>query len=264
MLKINNISKTFFPNTINEKVAISNLSLELNEGDFITIIGSNGAGKSTLFNLIAGSLYPDSGSIYLDNKNITFLEEHKKAKDIGRLFQNPIAGTAPHMTILENMALVYLKTKNRSPLATITNKDKEDIKAMLKQLDMSLEDRLNQPVGLLSGGQRQALTLLMATMSKPKLLLLDEHTAALDPSVADKVIKLTDKIIKENNITTLMITHNMSEALSLGNRLIMMDDGKIVLDIGGDLKKSYTVEKLLSEFNSKVNKKLDNDRMLLK
>ena len=240
MLKIDNIFKTFYPGTVNAKTALNGLSLYLEKGDFVTIIGSNGAGKSTLFNAIAGAFIVDDGSIVLDKEDITFVAEHRRSKVIGRLFQDPIKGTAPGMTIEENMALAYLRASNgTSPFSRITKQDKQVFQEKLSLLNMGLEDRLKQPVGLLSGGQRQALTLLMATMVTPKLLLLDEHTAALDPATADKVLELTKKIVEENKITCLMITHNMQQALDLGNRTLMMADGNIVLDIKERKESNY-------------------------
>lgn len=264
MLDIKNISKTFNPGTVNAKTAISGLSLHLDAGDFVTIIGSNGAGKSTLFNAIAGSFYVDEGSIELDGKDITFLPEHKRSRNIGRLFQDPMGGTAPGMTIEENLALAYLRTsKGGGPFSRITKKDKEDFREKLRLLDMGLEDRMKQPVGLLSGGQRQALTLLMATMVTPKLLLLDEHTAALDPGTAEKVLKLTQDIVNRDKITCLMITHNMHQALELGNRTFLMADGNIVLDVKGEERANLTVEDLLLKFREGTGRDLDNDRILL-
>ena len=230
----------------------------------MTIIGSNGAGKSTLFNAIAGVFYIDDGSITLEGDDITFMPEYKRSKMIGRLFQDPIKGTAPGMTIEENMALAYLRTaKGTSPFSRITKKDKEFFQEKLSLLDMGLEDRLKQPVGLLSGGQRQALTLLMATMVTPKLLLLDEHTAALDPATADKVLELTKKIVEENKITCLMITHNMHQALELGNRTFMMANGNIVLDVKGEERANMSVDDLLNRFKAGTGYALDNDRILL-
>lgn len=264
MLEINGVSKTFNPGTVNEKKAVEGLSLKLNKGDFATIVGSNGAGKSTLFGAIAGSFYVDEGNIYLDGEDITFLKEYKRSRHIGRLFQDPMRGTAPAMTIEENLALAYLRNaKGSSPFSHITKKEKEFFKEQLSLLDMGLEDRMKQPVGLLSGGQRQALTLLMATMVPPKLLLLDEHTAALDPGTADKVIELTRKIVSRENITCLMITHNMHSALDLGNRTLMMSEGKIVLDIGGEERHGLTVDDLVAKFRQGTGKALDNDRILL-
>lgn len=264
MLQVNNISKTFNPHTVNEKKVFEGLSLHLERGEFVTIIGSNGAGKSTLFNAVAGSFYVDSGSIHLDGKNITFLPEHRRSRTIGRLFQDPLKGTAPNMTIEENMALAYLRTsKGKAPFSRITKKDKEFFREKLCELDMGLEDRMRQPVGLLSGGQRQALTLLMATMVPPQLLLLDEHTAALDPGTADKVLELTRRVVEENGLTCMMITHNMQQALELGSRTLMMSDGKIVLDVKGEERKGLSVEDLLERFHAGAGKQLDNDRILL-
>ncbi len=264
MLKLEHISKTFYPGTVNAKTALDGLSLQLDEGDFVTIIGSNGAGKSTLFNAVAGVFYVDDGRLTLGGEDITFLPEYKRSKYIGRLFQDPIKGTAPGMTIEENMALAYLRTaKGTSPFSRITQKDKEFFREKLSLLNMGLEDRLKQPVGLLSGGQRQALTLLMATMVPPKLLLLDEHTAALDPGTAEKVLELTKNIVEENHITCMMITHNMQQALDMGNRTLLMAHGNIVLDIKGEERKQMSVEDLLKRFKAGTGYALDNDRMLL-
>ena len=264
MLSIVDISKTFNPGTVNEKTALSHLSLHLEPGDFASIIGSNGAGKSTLLNAIAGSFYVDNGSIALDGKDITFTPDHKRSRVIGRLFQDPLKGTAPSMTIEENLALAYLRSaEGKAPFSRITKKDKEFFAEKLKLLGMGLEDRMRQPVGLLSGGQRQALTLLMATLVTPKLLLLDEHTAALDPGTAEKVLELTRSIIAENHITCLMVTHNMKQALELGNRTLMMADGRIVLDVSGQERADMTVDGLLRRFRAGTGKDLDNDRILL-
>ena len=264
MLKVEHIYKTFNPGTPNAKTAISDLSFELEKGDFVTIIGSNGAGKSTVFNAIAGSFYVDEGNIFLDGENITYVQEHKRSRSVGRLFQDPLGGTAPGMTIEENLALAYLRSLKRvGPFSRVTKKDKDTFREKLKMLDMGLEDRMNQPVGLLSGGQRQALTLLMATMVTPKLLLLDEHTAALDPGTAEKVLKLTKEIVAEDHITCLMITHNMHQALNLGNRTFLMSEGKIVLDVKGQERQNLTVEDLLEKFKEGTGKELDNDRILL-
>lgn len=260
MLKIEKISKTFNPGTIHEKAALQGLSLHLLPGDFVTIIGSNGAGKSTLLNAISGSFFTDSGSIYLDGRNITFLPEYQRSRQIGRLFQDPMRGSAPHMTIEENLSLA---AASGGWLSHVTRAEKAAFREKLAQLDMGLEDRMKQPVGLLSGGQRQALTLLMATLVTPKLLLLDEHTAALDPATADKVLELTKKIVAENHITCLMITHNMHAALELGNRTLMMDSGHIVLDISGGERANTTVDGLLDQFAKNVGRRLDNDRILL-
>lgn len=264
MLRLEHIQKTFNPGTVNEKRAIQDLSLHLKPGDFATIIGSNGAGKSTMLNAVAGKFYVDDGSIFLNGKNITFEREYKRSRVIGRLFQDPLKGTAPHMTIEENLALAFLRASEGSiPFSRISKKDKKIFREQLSLLDMGLEDRMKQPVGLLSGGQRQALTLLMATMVPPKVLLLDEHTAALDPGTADKVLELTKKIIEKNKITCLMVTHNMQQALELGNRTLMMDDGNIVLDIEGEERARMTVADLLKRFHSGAGKALDNDRILL-
>ena len=260
MLKISHISKTFNPGTVNEKKALTDLSLHLAPGDFVTIIGANGAGKSTLFNAIAGSFFTDSGSITLDGEDITFLPEYKRARRIGRLFQDPMSGSAPGMTIEENLALA---AGHGGWFAHVGSADRELFREKLSQLSMGLEDRLRQPVGLLSGGQRQALTLMMATIIPPKLLLLDEHTAALDPGTAEKVLELTKKIVADNKLTCLMITHNMQSALELGNRTLMMDSGRIILDVGNEERNGLTVDNLLERFKVGVGKALDNDRMLL-
>ena len=264
MLEIKDLSKTFNPGTVNEKKALSHVQLKLERGDFATIVGSNGAGKSTLFNAIAGSFISDSGSIFLDGKDITLMPDYKRSKSIGRMFQDPLRGTAPNMTIEENLALAYLRaTNSSSPFSRISKADRELFAEKLRSLDLGLENRMKQPVGLLSGGQRQALTLLMATMVTPKLLLLDEHTAALDPATAEKVLELTKKIVKDNGITCLMITHNMQDALSLGSRTLMMDSGSIVLDVSGEERRSMTVDGLLQRFAENVGHRLDNDRILL-
>ena len=259
MLQIINISKTFNPGTVTEKKALSNLSLHMKKGDFATVIGSNGAGKSTLLNAIAGVFYVDGGSIVLGGRDVTFLPEHKRSRTIGRLFQDPLKGTAPTMTIEENLALAYLRTSRGNPFSRISKRDKDFFREELKLLDMGLDERMKQPVGLLSGGQRQALTLLMATMVPPDLLLLDEHTAALDPATADKVLRLTEKIVARNNITCLMITHNMTQALALGNRTLMMAEGNLVLDIEGEERAGLTVDGLLGKFKNELN----SDRILL-
>ncbi len=264
MLRLEHIGKTFRPGTVNEKRAVQDLSLHLKPGDFATIIGSNGAGKSTLLNAVAGNFYVDEGVVYLDGRDITFTQEYRRSRVIGRLFQDPLKGTAPHMTIEENLALSFLRaSKGSIPFSRISRKDKVFFREQLSLLDMGLEDRMKQPVGLLSGGQRQALTLLMATMVPPKLLLLDEHTAALDPGTADKVLKLTRQIIEKNHTTCLMVTHNMQQALELGNRTLMMDNGRIVLDIEGEERKQMTVSGLLDRFRYGAGKDLDNDRILL-
>ena len=264
MLDIRNISKTFNPGTVNEKKALDGLSLHLEKGDFVTVIGSNGAGKSTLLNAVAGSFYVDGGSISLGGRDITFQPEHKRSRTIGRLFQDPLKGTAPHMTIEENLALAYLRSSRKNaPFSRITKQDKAFFRERLALLDMGLEDRMSQPVGLLSGGQRQALTLLMATLTPPELLLLDEHTAALDPGTADKVLELTKNCVEQEKITCIMITHNMTQALALGNRTLMMADGRIVLDVAGQERASLTVDDLLQRFRAGTGRTLDNDRMLL-
>lgn len=264
MLEIKNISKTFSPGTVNAKTAVRGLSMKLEEGDFVTIIGCNGAGKSTLFQAIAGSFYVDDGTIELDGRDITFMPEHRRSRSIGRLFQDPMGGTAPGMTIEENLALAYLRaSKGGGPFRWITKREKEFFREKVKMLHMGLENRMNQQVGMLSGGQRQALTLLMATIVTPKLLLLDEHTAALDPGTAEQVLKLTQEIVEKEHITCLMITHNMHQALELGNRTFMMADGNIVLDVREEEKKHLTVENLLARFREGTGHELDNDRILL-
>ena len=264
MLIMKNVSKTFNPGTVNEKCALKNLNLELKDGDFATIIGSNGAGKSTLFNAITGAFFIDRGLIVLDGEDITYQKEHVRSKVIGHLFQDPLKGTAPHMTIEENMALAYLraKTSKNAYFSRINAADKAKFREHLALLDMGLEDRMKQPVGLLSGGQRQALTLLMATMVTPKILLLDEHTAALDPATAKKVLDLTRQIVAERKITCLMVTHNMHQALELGNRTLMMDSGNIILDVSGEKRAGMTVEDLLEQFAVCAGKRLDNVRIL--
>jgi putative ABC transport system ATP-binding protein len=263
MLELKNINKTFNKGTPNAKQALKDLSLHLAPGDFVSIIGSNGAGKSTVFNAIGGSFLVDSGHIILDGQDITFMPEHKRAREIGRLFQDPLRGTAPNMTIEENLALVYLRANKSHSLFGITNKERDFFRSKLAELNLGLEDRLKSKVGLLSGGQRQALTLLMATMITPKVLLLDEHTAALDPATADKVIALTESIVKNGNITTMMITHNIGSALQLGNRTIMMNNGQIILDISGEERAKMTVSELLELFKEKSHVALDDDRILL-
>lgn len=263
MLKINKIEKTFNPGTINEKKALTGVSLHLNKGDFVTIIGGNGAGKSTLMNAITGVWPVDNGSIYLDGVNITGLKEHKRAKYIGRVFQDPMMGTAPDMQIVENLALAYRRGNSRTLKWGTTSAEKAMFREKLSTLGLGLEDRMTTKVGLLSGGQRQALTLLMASLRTPKLLLLDEHTAALDPATAAKVLDLSDKIISDEGLTAMMITHNMHDAITHGNRLIMMNEGKIILDISGEEKKKLTVEHLLQKFEQVSGSKLENDRMLL-
>lgn len=264
MLEIEQIHKTFNPGTVNEKKALVGLSLHLDRGEFVTIVGSNGAGKTTLFNAVAGVFYVDEGMVSLDGTDITFMPEYRRSRMIGRLFQDPLKGTAPHMTIEENLALAYLRSsKGKAPFSRISKKDRALFRERLELLGMGLEDRMRQPVGLLSGGQRQALTLLMATIVPPKLLLLDEHTAALDPAAAEKVLELTKQIVTEHEITCMMITHNMHQALELGSRTLMMEDGRIVLDVSGETRRDMTVEKLLQEFRAGTGRDLDNDRILL-
>ena len=260
MLRLENISKTFHPGTVNEKAALKNVELHLAPGDFVTILGSNGAGKSTLFNAIAGAFPPDSGKVILDGRDITALPDYKRSKFIGRLFQDPLRGTAPNMSIEENLALAYMRAAHgTSPFSRISKADRAGFREKLAQLELGLEDRMDTPVGLLSGGQRQALTLLMATLVTPKLLLLDEHTAALDPATAEKVLELTRRIVAENRITCLMITHNLSSALALGSRTILMQEGRIALDIAGPQRQTMTPDDLLHLFRTQG---VDNDRIL--
>ena len=264
MLTLTNITKTFNPGTLNEKKSLRGIDLHLDAGDFAAIVGSNGAGKSTLFNAIAGNFFTDTGRILLDGRDITFEKEHRRSREIGRLFQDPLRGTAPHMTIEENLALAYLRAaKVGSGFSRISAKERALFRERLAQLGLGLEDRMKQPVGLLSGGQRQALTLLMATLVTPKLLLLDEHTAALDPATAEKVLALTTSIVAERKLTCLMITHNMHSALELGNRTLMMDDGRIVLDVKGEERAKMTVDDLLAAFSKNAGRAMENDRILL-
>ena len=263
MLEIKNIYKTFNPGTINEKIALDGLSLTMDDGDFITVIGGNGAGKSTLLNAIAGTWFVDEGQILIDGVDVTKLSEHKRAKYLGRVFQDPMTGTAATMGIEENLALARRRGKSRTLRKGIKGAEREDYKELLKILDLGLEERLTSKVGLLSGGQRQALTLLMATMQKPKLLLLDEHTAALDPKTAAKVLETTEMMVNRNKLTTLMITHNMRDAIQHGNRLIMLKDGKIILDIKGEEKKRLTVEDLLHKFEAASGEEFTSDSEIL-
>ena len=263
MLEIKNIYKTFNAGTVNEKRALNGLSLNLEDGDFVTVIGGNGAGKSTMLNAIAGVWPVDEGQIIIDGVDVTKLSEHKRAKYLGRVFQDPMTGTAATMGIEENLALAQRRGQSRTLKIGITKKEREEYKELLKILGLGLENRLTSKVGLLSGGQRQALTLLMATLKKPKLLLLDEHTAALDPGTAEKVLNLTKRIVEEHQLTCLMITPNMQSALDLGNRILMMASGNIVLDIHEEEKKGLTVEGLLDKFKTGAGKMLDNDRILL-
>ena len=263
MLEVKNISKTFNPGTINEKHALTNLSLSLNDGDFVTVIGGNGAGKSTLLNAVAGVWPVDGGAVIIDGMDVTGMTEYKRAKYIGRVFQDPMMGTAPNMQIEENLALAYRRGKKRGLRWGVTAAEREFYREKLATLGLGLEDRLTAKVGLLSGGQRQALTLLMASLQTPKLLLLDEHPAALDPATAQKVLELSDRIISENKLTALMITHNMSDAIRHGNRLIMMDRGRIVLDISGEEKKKLTKADLLARFAEKAGVQEETDSVLL-
>lgn len=263
MLEIRNVHKTFNKGTINEKKALNGVELHLNSGDFVTIIGGNGAGKSTTLNMIAG-VYPiDQGTIILDGKDISDLPEYKRAYMLGRVFQDPMMGTASGMEIQENMAMAYRRGKHRGLSWGITKKEKELFKEKLQMLDLGLEERMTSKVGLLSGGQRQALTLLMATLKKPSLLLLDEHTAALDPKTAKKVLDITQKIVARDQLTTMMVTHNMKDAINIGNRLVMMSDGKIIYDVSGQEKKNLKVADLLQKFEEASGGEFANDRMLL-
>ena len=263
MLDVKEIYKTFNAGTVNEKTALNGLSLHLDDGDFVTVIGGNGAGKSTLLNAVAGVWAVDDGTIELDGVDVTKLPEHKRARYIGRVFQDPMMGTAATMQIDENLALAMRRGKSRTLRRGITRKEREGYREMLKILDLGLEERLTSKVGLLSGGQRQALTLLMATLRKPKLLLLDEHTAALDPKTAAKVLEATERIVSRDHLTTLMITHNMRDAIAHGNRLIMMYDGRIVVDVSGEEKKKLTVEQLLSLFSQASGSDEADDKLLL-
>ena len=263
MLELKNIYKTFNPGTINEKRALNGLNLKLNEGDFVTVIGGNGAGKSTLLNAIAGVWLVDEGQILIDGKDVTKLPEFKRAAFLGRVFQDPMNGTAATMGIEENLALAARRGQPRGLKWGITALERADYRELLKTLDLGLEDRLTAKVGLLSGGQRQALTLLMASLKQPKLLLLDEHTAALDPKTAAKVLDTTETIVNRDHLTTLMITHNMRDAIQIGNRLIMMNNGRIIYDVEGEEKKRLTVEDLLKKFAQESGEELANDRMML-
>lgn len=277
ILTIANLSKTFYPNTLNEKKALKNLNLTLNTGDFVTIIGSNGAGKSTLFNAICGNFYPDNGKIILDGNNLIGLSEYQRALEIGRLFQDPMKGTAPSMTIEENLALAYGRknifnlfhkksesTMNRrkNHFFALNKQDTTHFRELLETLDLGLENRMKVKVGTLSGGQRQAVSLLMSTISSPKLLLLDEHTAALDPATAKKILAITTEIVKKENITTMMITHDINASLALGNRTIMLDEGEIIFDLHGEQRENMTGEELLSYYSKQRKKQLASDRML--
>ena len=263
MLKITNLHKTFNPGTVNAKTALDGLNLTINEGDFVTVIGGNGAGKSTLLNAICGVWKPDFGTIEIDGVDVTNMPEHKRAKFLGRVFQDPMKGTAPDMEIAENLAIAARRGTKRKLIWGVRKAEREQYKELLATLELGLESRLSSKVGLLSGGQRQAVTLLMASLRKPKLLLLDEHTAALDPKTAAKVLELTDKIVNENKITTVMITHNMRDAIDHGNRLIMMYEGRVVVDISGEDKKKLTTKDLLDLFATASGKEFSNDRALL-
>ena len=263
MLEIQNVSKTFNAGTVNEKTALNGLNLKLNEGDFVTVIGGNGAGKSTMLNAVAGVRPVDEGKILIDGVDVTKLGEHQRAAYIGRVFQDPMTGTAATMQIEENLALAARRGKHRTLRIGITKAEREQYRELLKTLDLGLEDRLTARVGLLSGGQRQALTLLMATMNNPKLLLLDEHTAALDPKTALKVLTLSARIVEENHLTTMMITHNMKDAIKYGNRLIMMHEGHIIYDVAGEEKKNLQVSDLLAKFQIASGGEFANDRMIL-
>jgi putative ABC transport system ATP-binding protein len=263
MLRVNSISKTFNPGTVNEKLALDRASLVLEEGEFVTVIGGNGAGKSTFLNAVAGVWPVDAGSILIDGKDVTGLSEYKRAQYLGRVFQDPMTGTAADMEIEENLALAARRGKRRGLGWGISKEEKEQFHEMLKILDLGLEDRMSAKVGLLSGGQRQALTLLMATLQKPKVLLLDEHTAALDPKTAAKVLDTTERIVGENHLTTMMVTHNMRDAIEHGNRLIMMDEGHVILNIAGEEKKKLTIEQLLHKFEEVSGTEFANDKALL-
>jgi putative ABC transport system ATP-binding protein len=263
MLELKDLRKTFYPGTVNSKTALNGVNLTLQDGDFVTVIGGNGAGKSTMLNAVAGTLDVDSGSILLDGVDMTHMPEHKRATYLGRVFQDPMMGTAGDMWIEENLALAARRGQRRTLKWGISREEREAFRELLKQLDLGLEDRMTTKVRLLSGGQRQALTLLMAAMKRPKLLLLDEHTAALDPKTAAKVLELSDKIVAENHLTTMMVTHNMKDAIAHGNRLIMMDAGRIVLDISGEEKKNLTVSQLLELFGNASGNDEADDKMLL-
>ena len=260
---LKDLHKTFNPGTVNAKTALNGLSLTLRDGEFVTVIGGNGAGKSTMLNATAGTLQVDSGEVFLDGIDVTDLPEYKRASYIGRVFQDPMRGTAADMQIAENLALAKRRGQRRGLSWGVTKAEKDEYVELLKRLDLGLDTRLNAKVGLLSGGQRQALTLLMATLTRPRLLLLDEHTAALDPKTASKVLNLTEEIVDENHLTTLMVTHNMNDAIRLGNRLIMMHEGHVIYDVAGDEKKSLTVADLLQKFEEVSGGELANDRMLL-
>ena len=263
MLKLHQVCKTFNPGTVNEKAALNHLSLTLEEGDFVTVIGGNGAGKSTMLNAISGVWPVDAGTVRIDGVDVTELSEHQRAVYLGRVFQDPMVGTAGNMTIEENLALAARRGEKRTLRWGIKKSEREQFKELLRPLGLGLEDRLTAKVGLLSGGQRQALTLLMASLKKPKVLLLDEHTAALDPKTAAKVLELSDQIVEEHRLTTLMVTHNMKDAIAHGNRLIMLDAGRVILDIRGEDKKKLTVPDLLARFTAASGEEVESDRLLL-
>ncbi|MGJ9458307.1 ABC transporter ATP-binding protein [Oceanobacillus sp. CF4.6] len=263
MLNIANISVTFNEGTLDEKKALNGINLKMQQGDFVTVIGSNGAGKSTLMNVISGNIQPDVGDVIIDGKQVVHLPEYKRSAFIGRVFQDPMAGTAPSMTIEENLAMAYARNKKRKLKSGVTKKRKDLFREQLKTLNLGLEDRLSAKVGLLSGGERQALSLLMATFTQPNILLLDEHTAALDPSRAELITSLTEKVVRESGLTTLMVTHNMQQALDLGNRLIMMDKGQIIFEAQGEAKQELTVKDLLNEFQRIRGEQFEDDRVVL-
>ncbi len=263
MLQLKAISKTFSPGTLNEHKALRKIDLTLEDGEFVTLVGSNGAGKSTLFNIICGNFYPDEGSVLIDGRDITWMPEHKRAAFIGRVFQDPMRGTAPNLTIEENLALAYSRSKHGPFHFAINKKDSAFFRESLAQYNMGLEDRMRTKVGLLSGGQRQVVTLLMCTLVPPKLLLLDEHTAALDPATSEKIMEVTREIVRANHLTTMMITHNLTAALKTGSRTIMMDDGQLILDVSGREREAMSLNDLLALYSSRSNKTFDNDRMLL-
>ena len=263
MLKITNLYKTFNPGTVNAKTALAGLNLELADGDFVTVIGGNGAGKSTMLNAISGVWHPDSGRIDIDGVDVTSMPEHKRAALLGRVFQDPMKGTAPDMEIAENLAIAARRGRKRRLVWGIRRGERAEYRELLAQLELGLEDRLSAKVGLLSGGQRQAVTLLMATLCEPKLLLLDEHTAALDPKTAAKVLEITERIVSERKLTTLMITHNMRDAIRYGNRLIMMHEGRVIIDVSGEEKQRLTVEDLLEMFTKASGNEFSNDRAIL-
>lgn len=263
MLDINNVSLTFFKGTPNSHTALDGLSLHLSRGEFVTIVGSNGAGKSTMFNAICGTFMPDSGTISLDGEDITYVKDYQRAKIIGRVFQDPMKGTSPNLTIEENLALAYSRSKKRALSMALNRKDAEFFRSELAKMNMGLENRMKTKMGLLSGGQRQVVTLLMCTLVTPKLLLLDEHTAALDPQTSEKIMKITNDIVSENNLTTLMITHNLNAALRTGTRTVMMDSGRIILDVSGEQRDKMSLQDLLNMYSEKSSKQFDNDRMLL-